>query len=60
MAMFKGFSQIDISTLKPRAMCAVLAIELARTNEAMEALAEELKQLKAAQKKGINDTDTKE
>lgn len=46
MAMFKGFSPLDIHTLPERFMIQVLAEQLAKGNEALEAMSEELKALK--------------
>lgn len=45
MAMFKGITTIDLLREDPRTLCYVLSTELARTNEALEAVSEELKQL---------------
>lgn len=45
MAMFKGITTIDLLREDPRVLCYVLSTELARTNEALEAVSEELKQL---------------
>jgi hypothetical protein len=46
MAMFKGFSTTDVITLKPRFMIAVLSQQLALSNQAIEAMSEEMKQLR--------------
>jgi hypothetical protein len=46
MAMFKGFSATDAITLKPRFMIAVLSQQLALSNQAIEAMSEEMKQLR--------------
>jgi polyhydroxyalkanoate synthesis regulator phasin len=47
MAMFKGISQGDLLTAKPRLMCAILSEQLALTNTALEAMSEEIKMLRA-------------
>lgn len=44
--MFKGFKQMDLITTNPLLLIAILAEELARTNTALEAVSEELKNLK--------------
>ena len=44
--MFKGFSQVDIIKENPRLLIAVLAEQLALTNKAIAAQAEEIKQLR--------------
>jgi hypothetical protein len=44
--LFKGFSRVEELTMDPRLMCAVLAEQLARTNVALMAISEELKQVK--------------
>ena len=46
MAMFKGITTIDLLREDPRVLCYVLSTELARTNEALEAIGEELRQLR--------------
>ena len=46
MAMFKGFNTTDVITLKPRFMIAVLSQQLALSNQAIEAMSEEMKQLR--------------
>ena len=46
MALFKGFSQIDLLEREPRTLCAILAEQLSLSNKAIEAQAEEIKQLK--------------
>lgn len=46
MAMFKGFNPTEIITLKPRFMIAVLSQQLALSNQAIEAMSEEMKQLR--------------
>lgn len=45
MAMFKGITTIDLLREDPRVLCYVLSTELARTNEALEAIGEELRQM---------------
>lgn len=45
MSLFKGFTQAEVLTYEPRLMCAILAEQLAKTNEAGEAMAEHIKQL---------------
>lgn len=45
MSLFKGFTQVETLTMEPRLMCAILSEQLAKTNEAGEAMAEQLKQL---------------
>ena len=50
MALFKGFSQIDLLEREPRTLCAILAEQLALSNKAIEAQAEEIKQLRADEK----------
>ena len=44
--MFKGFKQMDLITTNPLLLIAILSEELARTNTALEAVSEELKNLK--------------
>ena len=46
MALFKGFSQIDLLERSPRTLCAILAEQLALSNKAIEAQNEEIKQLR--------------
>ena len=46
MALFKGFSQIDLLEREPRTLCAILAEQLSLSNKAIEAQAEEIKRLK--------------
>ena len=46
MALFKGFSQIDLLEREPRTLCAILAEQLSLSNKAIEAQAEEIKQLR--------------
>ena len=46
MALFKGFSQIDLLEREPRTLCAILAEQLALSNKAIEAQNEEIKQLR--------------
>lgn len=43
MAMFKGLAPLDLLREEPRVLCGILSAELARTNEALEGLSEELK-----------------
>lgn len=50
MAMFKGLSTLDLLREEPRVLCGILSAELARTNEALEGLSEELK---VAQKRRV-------
>lgn len=45
MAMFKGFRQMDLIATNPLFLIAILSEELARTNTALEAVSEELKQI---------------
>ena len=45
MAMFKGFKQMDLIATNPLFLIAILSEELARTNTALEAVSEELKQI---------------
>ena len=47
MPLFKGFSQIDLLERQPRTLCAILAEQLALSNKAIEAQAEEIRQLRA-------------
>ena len=47
MALFKGFSQIDLLEREPRTLCAILAEQLSLSNKAIEAQAEEIKRLRA-------------
>ena len=47
MPLFKGFSQIDLLEREPRTLCAILAEQLVLSNKAIEAQAEEIKQLRA-------------
>lgn len=47
MALFKGFSQIDLLEREPRTLCAILAEQLALSNKAIEAQNEEIKQLRS-------------
>lgn len=49
--LFKGFSQLELLTMEPRLMCAVLAEQLSRTNQVVLTQAEEIKQLKEKQNK---------
>ncbi|WP_196595308.1 hypothetical protein [Pectinatus frisingensis] len=51
MALFKGFNQADLLERNPRFLCAVLAEQLTLTNKALEAVSEEVKQLKKAKEK---------
>ena len=44
--LFKGFTQIDLLERDPRFLCAVLSEQLTLTNKALEAVSEELKQLR--------------
>ena len=46
MGLFKGFNQADLLERNPRFLCAVLAEQLTLTNKALEAVSEELKQVK--------------
>ena len=46
MPLFKGFSQIDLLEREPRTLCAILAEQLSLSNKAIEAQAEEIKQLR--------------
>lgn len=48
MAMFKGFKQMDLISMNPLFLIAILSEELARTNTALEAVSEELRQLSKA------------
>ena len=48
MSLFKGITMVDLLGGQERVLIAVLSEELARTNQAVEALAEEVKALKAA------------
>lgn len=51
--MFKGLSPIDIIEREPRLLIFILSDELKRTNEALEAVNEELKHIKESiEKKG--------
>ena len=51
MSLFKGFNEIDLLREEPRVLCAVLGEQLKLTNAAIEAQAEELKQLRERIKK---------
>lgn len=44
--MFKGIPMVDLLREEPRVLCAVLSAELARTNEALAAVSEELKEVR--------------
>ena len=46
MSLIKGFSQIDLLEREPRTLCAILAEQLSLSNKAIEAQAEEIKQLR--------------
>lgn len=48
MGLFNGFTTMDLLANEPRVLAAVLSQELARTNQAVEALSEEIKQARAA------------
>lgn len=56
MGMFKGFNQVQLLTMEPRLMCAILSEQLTLTNIALEAMSEEIKALRAEKK----ETDDKE
>lgn len=44
--MFKGFKTIDLLERDPRTLCFILADELTKTNQALQAVSEEVKQLR--------------
>ena len=46
--LFKGFSTIELLTLDPRVMCAILSENLVKANLVIMTQAEEIKQLKEA------------
>jgi polyhydroxyalkanoate synthesis regulator phasin len=54
MALFKGFSQIDLLEREPRTLCAILAEQLVLSNKAIEAQNEEIKQLREKVSKHTN------
>ncbi|WP_196600527.1 hypothetical protein [Pectinatus frisingensis] len=49
--MFKGFKAIDLLERDPRTLCFILADELTKTNQALQAVSEEVKQLRETVKK---------
>lgn len=50
--MFKGFTQEQLISTYPTLLIAILSEELARTNMALLALSEQLKQQKKVEKEG--------
>ena len=47
MALFKGFSPIDVLERNPRTLCAILSEQLVISNKAIEAQNEEIRQLRS-------------
>ena len=47
MALFKGFSPIDVLERDPRTLCAILSEQLVISNKAIEAQNEEIRQLRS-------------
>jgi len=50
MALFKGFNQVDLLREEPRVLCAILGAQLSLTNQAVETLSQEIRDLKHQQK----------
>ena len=44
--LFKGFNQVELLTMEPRLMCAILSEQLAKAGIAIEALSVEVKALR--------------
>lgn len=52
MSLFKGFSDKELVATNPLLLIAILSQQLAITNQALQAISEELRQVKMPENKG--------